>query len=154
SSQNVTTYLYANVTNIVLSSYGTSATNAVIQTLAGNTWSLSARIFILATGALENARLLLVSNGTQSAGIGNAYDLVGRYFMAHLELDAGIFIPSAGTSMLYFHDYARSKDAECRPKPSWEGETDPILTLSEELRRQQKLLNFIVGLEAFRLQLP
>ena len=32
---------------------------------------------------MENARLLLVSRGVQGHGIGNQYDVVGRYFMDH-----------------------------------------------------------------------
>jgi choline dehydrogenase-like flavoprotein len=42
-----------------------------------------ARIFILAAGGIENARLLLSSNRFQAGGIGNRHDVVGRYFMDH-----------------------------------------------------------------------
>jgi choline dehydrogenase-like flavoprotein len=44
---------------------------------------VAARIVVLATGGLENARLLLLSNRVQKAGLGNGNDLVGRYFMDH-----------------------------------------------------------------------
>jgi choline dehydrogenase-like flavoprotein len=158
SSRNITTYLYANVTNIQQSTDGRIVTNVVIHTISGSKWSVSARIFILATGGIENARLLLLSNGTQSTGIGNAYDLVGRYFMAHLELEAGIFIPSAGTSMQYFHagtEAPPNRNGKCGTRTiNWGGETFPILTLSEELRQQYKLLNFTAEVEAFKPPLP
>jgi choline dehydrogenase-like flavoprotein len=38
---------------------------------------------VLATGGLENARILLLSNTVQAAGLGNTNDVVGRYFMDH-----------------------------------------------------------------------
>ena len=40
---------------------------------------------MLATGAIENARLLLASNG----GLGNRHDLAGRFFMEHPHFPAG-----------------------------------------------------------------
>ncbi|WP_068111358.1 GMC oxidoreductase [Tropicimonas marinistellae] len=39
--------------------------------------------FVLACGGMENARLLLASRSVQAEGVGNARDLVGRYFMDH-----------------------------------------------------------------------
>ena len=45
-------------------------------------------------GGIENARLLLLSNRVQPAGLGNGHDLVGRYFMEHLYLDAAAAIES------------------------------------------------------------
>ncbi len=51
--------------------------------LSGSRLRVTARAFILAAGAIENARLLLLSNEAAPRGLGNAYDLVGRYFMDH-----------------------------------------------------------------------
>lgn len=143
-SPNITAYLYANVTNIFQSSDGASVTSVLTRTISGNKFLVSARIFILATGAIENARLLLLSNDTQSAGIGNARDLVGRYFMAHLELEAGIFVPSSRKLMQFIHPECRSNTV------NWRGETATVLSLSEELRRRYKLVNFTAELDAFR----
>jgi choline dehydrogenase-like flavoprotein len=170
TSPNITIYLHANVTNIIQSSDGTSVTNVRIKTISGSEWSVSARIFILATGAIENARLLLLSEDTQNTGIGNAYDLVGRYFLAHLELQAGIFVPSPQTSMRYFQSddelkagildpsstqYFQKRNDGCRSKKiNSGGKAVPILTLCEELRRQHKLVNFTAELEPFSLPLP
>jgi len=54
-----------------------------VQTLRGNKLSVEARCFVLATGGIENTRLLLTSNKQAPAGLGNGNDLVGRYFMDH-----------------------------------------------------------------------
>lgn len=59
---------------------------AVLRTLNGKLFEVEAKCFVLATGGIENARLLLVSNQTHAQGIGNARDLVGRYYMDHPEL--------------------------------------------------------------------
>ena len=65
-----------------------------VATLSGNRLQVRAKWFVLATGAIENARLLLASDGTESGGVGNRYDQVGRYFMEHprhvvAEVDVG-----------------------------------------------------------------
>jgi choline dehydrogenase-like flavoprotein len=55
-----------------------------IATLGGGNFEIRTKLCILATGGIENARLLLASNSVQSAGLGNGNDLVGRYFMEHV----------------------------------------------------------------------
>jgi choline dehydrogenase-like flavoprotein len=54
--------------------------------LSGGRRKVTARVFILAAGAVENARLLLLSNDAAPRGLGNHYDLVGRYLMDHPHL--------------------------------------------------------------------
>ena len=49
-----------------------------------------ARIYVLAGGGIENARLLLLSGQDGGNGLGNDHDLVGRFFMVHLEYPGGI----------------------------------------------------------------
>jgi glucose dehydrogenase len=49
---------------------------------------LAARVFILAGGAVENARLLLLSSSPDfPTGLGNRSGLVGRFFMSHPSVD-------------------------------------------------------------------
>lgn len=62
---------------------------AILRTLTGKLLEVEAKAFVLATGGIENARLLLVSARNHSSGIGNARDLVGRYYMDHPELTVG-----------------------------------------------------------------
>jgi choline dehydrogenase-like flavoprotein len=60
-----------------------------IKNYAGKQHTVKAKHFILACCAIQNARLLLVSNTQAPAGIGNDHDLVGRYFMEHIEITTG-----------------------------------------------------------------
>ncbi len=78
---NITTLIYANVIEIEASEDLQSVTRLRLACLQGHQFWLQAKIFILATGGMENARLLLVSNRQQPSGLGNQNDVVGRYFM-------------------------------------------------------------------------
>jgi choline dehydrogenase-like flavoprotein len=82
-SPTVLVYLHANVMELIASGSGRSVAQVRIATFAGNQFTARAKIFILATGAIENARILLASNSSLPRGVGNQYDLVGRYFMEH-----------------------------------------------------------------------
>lgn len=53
------------------------------RTPGGRAFQVEARAFVLACGAIENARLLLLSSRSDPRGLGNARDLVGRYYMDH-----------------------------------------------------------------------
>ena len=47
-------------------------------------FSVTADQFVLAMGGMETPRLLLTSDDVHADGIGNANDLVGRYYMCHI----------------------------------------------------------------------
>jgi choline dehydrogenase-like flavoprotein len=79
----VTPLLHANVTGIRLSSDAGHVEHLDIATLSGNRLTVKSRYTVLAAGAIENARLLLASNDVMTAGVGNANDLVGRFFADH-----------------------------------------------------------------------
>jgi len=91
---NLDVYLFANVTEIMANSDANQVTGLRVDTLNGKSLQYSAKQYVLAAGGIENARLLLCSNKQQESGLGNAYDLVGRYFMEHLTApDFGSLIP-------------------------------------------------------------
>ena len=79
--------LHANLLSLDSQPGGQVVEAARVSSLGGNTFIVRARTYILAAGAIENARLLLLSNSTQPKGLGNQHDLVGRFFMGHPQLD-------------------------------------------------------------------
>jgi choline dehydrogenase-like flavoprotein len=82
-SRNISVYLNANVTEILLNAAGNCVDVLRVTTLSGKRFCIKAKHFILACGGLENARLLLLSRGVQRHGIGNQCDIVGRCFVDH-----------------------------------------------------------------------
>lgn len=82
-SSNVKVMLFANVSEIQANDTATMVTGVRVATLNGKSFTVSAKVVVLAAGGIENARLLLLSNQTQKMGLGNERDLVGRYFMDH-----------------------------------------------------------------------
>jgi choline dehydrogenase-like flavoprotein len=88
-SEQIRVYLYANVVSIDTEETASTATCVQVKTLSGRSMQVSAKVFVLATGGIENPRLLLASNKVQAAGLGNGNDLVGRYFMDHPRLYSG-----------------------------------------------------------------
>jgi choline dehydrogenase-like flavoprotein len=72
---------------------GRTATKVRVGCLSGTRFAITARKFVLAAGAIENARLLLVSNEIVANGLGNQHNLVGRFFMDHPHTTRA-FIPS------------------------------------------------------------
>jgi choline dehydrogenase-like flavoprotein len=85
TSKNIFTYLNANVLDIRTEADGRVVRNVLVGTLSGVRFTVTAKHFVLACGGIENARLLLLSGGKGSPGIGNEHDLVGRFFMLHME---------------------------------------------------------------------
>ena len=75
--------LHANVVGIQARSTADAVAHVRIATRRGLVRAIEAGYYVLACGAIENARLLLASNDVEKAGIGNSRDQVGRYFMEH-----------------------------------------------------------------------
>jgi choline dehydrogenase-like flavoprotein len=88
-AKHVRIFLYANAVNIATDRSASTVSKIEVATLTGRKISVSAKLFVLATGGIENARLLLASNKVQAAGLGNGNDLVGRFFMDHPRLQSG-----------------------------------------------------------------
>lgn len=80
---NVTGFLNANVTELETNATASAVERVRVSTLAGPSFTVGARVFVLCCGGIENARLLLLSNRVQPAGLGNGADLVGRCFADH-----------------------------------------------------------------------
>ena len=82
-SRHVSVYLWANVTEIQCNPWASAVESVQVKTLSGVSATFRARHFVLAAGGIENPRLLLASRRQQADGLGNGYDLVGRYFQDH-----------------------------------------------------------------------
>jgi choline dehydrogenase-like flavoprotein len=79
----VTLLVDATVVRLECDPQGAVARAAVVRTRSGKEVQVRARGFVLATGGIENARLLLASRDLGEAGLGNEHDQVGRFLMNH-----------------------------------------------------------------------
>lgn len=103
-SQCVRVYLHANVVELETDETARNVTTVHVRTLNGKTMRIAAQVVVLATGGIENARLLLASNKVQTAGLGNSADLVGRFFMDHPRLCSGNVVFNSPWNRNKFYD--------------------------------------------------
>lgn len=89
AARHVKTCLHANVVDVETDADGQNVQRVHVKTLAGRRFTVVARQFVLACGGIENARMLLISNKVHKTGLGNAHDLVGRYFADHPRVHVG-----------------------------------------------------------------
>ncbi len=82
-NKNIQCVLNSTVSKTRLNATATQVAQLDVHTTAGRQFQVSARHFVLATGGLENARILLASSAHPGQGVLNAHDLVGRYHMEH-----------------------------------------------------------------------
>lgn len=85
-ADNITVLTNATVTEVSVDETASVARNLEVSTLDGKRGQVRARLFVLACGGIDNARLLLLSDSIAPQGLGNRNGLVGRYFMEHPHL--------------------------------------------------------------------
>lgn len=131
-AENITTYLHANVVEIETNDTAQAVTRLRVASADGKKFSVVAKVFILAVGGIENPRLLLASNQVQNTGLGNQYDLVGRFFMEHPYLLSGKLKLSRPDAFAYAQ------------KNCTVGETliGTAVSLSKEVQEREQILNF------------
>jgi choline dehydrogenase-like flavoprotein len=107
-----------------------------VANLSGASAIIRPRRIILAAGAIENARLLLVSNDVEPGGIGNRHDRVGRYLIDHAGIRVGEVVGEKDIAQLSrtFGFYGQTHAG--RSHMFMHG-----LALSPALQEQEKLLN-------------
>lgn len=90
--ENITLFYNATVLNLegIKTGDKNRVGHAVVVTPNGKKHIIQARFFILATGGIENVRILLNSTNLCQEGLGNEYDQVGRYFMNHPKNNFGV----------------------------------------------------------------
>jgi choline dehydrogenase-like flavoprotein len=75
-------------TSVLTNAEGTQVAALELRTASKRQHKVVAATIVLACGGLETPRLLLASRGSRSCGLGNEYDLVGRFYMTHLVSNA------------------------------------------------------------------
>ena len=102
------------VLRLVTDGTGRRVVRAEAGSPGGARWTVRAKHFVLACGAVENPRLLLAS-GDSPEGLGNRYGWVGRCFMEHPRDRSITLTPRAGDSYREwsFYDTHTATDGTC-----------------------------------------
>jgi choline dehydrogenase-like flavoprotein len=135
-SANMRVYLHANVTEVVANEAGTAVDRLDVATLTGKRFAARARCYVLACGGLENARLLLVSRRRHASGIGNAHDVVGRYYLDHPRALVGRVRLNRPVALPYLTG-----------QPLADGKVQVGIALSERAQREERVLNSYLSIE-------
>jgi|tagenome__1003787_1003787.scaffolds.fasta_scaffold20988306_4 choline dehydrogenase-like flavoprotein len=126
-------FVYLNATVLELVSNEDRVHHVRIAVSPDHEFQISAKVFVLAAGGIENARLLLLSNGDQPHGLGNQHDVVGRFFMDHPTFRLGVLRPAdrnlLGSAGLYDHHIVNGTPVMGK------------IIFHEEVMRQEQMLN-------------
>jgi choline dehydrogenase-like flavoprotein len=101
-SDNVEVYLGASVVALVTGEGGASMERLEVVDDDGVRFPVRARVYVLATGGIENARLLLAGVAPGRRGIGNRRDQVGRCFMDHTKFQVGMLELPPGQELDFY----------------------------------------------------
>ena len=143
-SHNVRVVLHANLTKIALDESGAQVEQLVLRTMNGKRLTARAARYVLATGGLETARLLLANRDRHPAGLGNTYDMVGRYYMCHVAGTIGAIQFTCPANAVY-RGYRISPDGVyCRQR----------FALEEDAQRREGIGNFVARLHHPRITDP
>jgi choline dehydrogenase-like flavoprotein len=132
-AHNITTLFYSNALELETDETGGTIKRVKVGCVDGNRFWVAPKLVILAAGGVENTHLLLLSNQTHPAGVGNQHDLVGRFFMDHPLVHGGMIIPF---NPKVFNQTALYDLREVNGTAIMGG-----LTLSDAAMRREKLLN-------------
>jgi choline dehydrogenase-like flavoprotein len=135
-AKNINCYLNATVTTITGSNGEISQLSGVSS--AGKPFSIEASTYVLATGAIENARLLLTNK------LANSSDFVGRCFSDHNgEMVAAAVLD--GNNKYFNHDIQiNSRKGQLLPEKTL---IMPHLSFADDIIIENKLINFGIAIE-------
>jgi choline dehydrogenase-like flavoprotein len=145
-STNATVYLHANVLELASDAAASRVTGAEVACIDGPRFTVAAKRYVLAMGGMEIPRLLLLSNKVAPAGLGNTYDLVGRFFMNHAAVRPAMTIRLSANdiSLPLYHDLHQIQG----------GEMFAVLVVSEQRRRKEALRNVRMHVDQTSLSSP
>jgi choline dehydrogenase-like flavoprotein len=144
AAKDVRVLMHANCVEVIPGKEGGASDQAVFRTLSGKQITVTAKSTVVATGGIETARLFLASRRDNPNGVGNANDLVGRYYMCHIAGTIGAVKFNIPAGDIY-HGYERSWDGVyCRRR----------MALKPEAQRREKVGNAVFRLHHPRLADP
>lgn len=135
SRSNIHCYINANLTDMTLAENLSSVQNIEVTNYQKRVFNTSAKVFILATGGIENPRLLLNFNKQAKNGIGNENDLVGRFFSEHINSHVGTFIMEDSAKNAFFN-----ADSPKDKKFVWS-----TIAPTEKLQREKQIGRFEIS---------
>lgn len=138
NSKNIFLYTYATVTELISTGSLNSINKITIKDADGKESIVKSKIFVLACGAVENARTLLASNNQFAFGVGNEHGHVGRYFMEHLEINAGELWLYENSPLTLYQRVGKRPRAE--------------LSISAEKQKELEILNITASLVPLEIQ--
>ncbi|MDR3529383.1 MAG: GMC family oxidoreductase [Rhodopila sp.] len=114
AAANVRVLLRATATRLRASRDGSRIDGLDVRNSRDVGFSVTAEQFVLAMGGIETPRLMLTSDDVHAGGIGNANDLVGRFYMCHIAGTIGTLRVN-GPSDSIWHGYDVAADGTyCR----------------------------------------
>lgn len=87
---NVHVLLHATVRRLHTDDFGTRVERLSVAGPDGRPFTVQPQVVVLASGGIDNPRLLLASDDRHLNGLGNRHDLVGRYFTEHPHVRTGV----------------------------------------------------------------
>lgn len=143
---NVTVYLNINVTELKLAADRRTIERLDLAGLDGKRMTARGRTYVLATGGIENVRLLLASNSVAKAGVGNDNDLVGRHFQGHVTFSMNEAATGRATSVFF-----SGGDNDLRLyTEALQGQSHCVFAPTLASQRERRAGNATVTLYAFR----
>jgi choline dehydrogenase-like flavoprotein len=134
---NITTLIHANLTRMVLDADSRRVGLLQVSALIGKPFTVRPRAVVLAAGGIENARLLLASQDDTACGLGNEFDMVGRFFMEHLHVPAGHMIAPTDAYDQLFYKRANRNGVEVRG----------VITPTASARERHQLVTTSIAIE-------
>jgi choline dehydrogenase-like flavoprotein len=137
TANGLSVYLNANLLDIETNDSADSVIGLKIACLNGKRFRARAKHYVLATGGIENARLLLNANRVQKFGLGNAFDQLGRYFMDHpYVVGAATIVGDPASPELRFYDKRVVRGSII----------EGYFCATDELRRRERMPPFAISL--------
>jgi len=156
-SHNLTTYLGATALHLEMGS-GEAVAGISAAAADGKRFTVRARHFVLAGGALGTVRLMLASDSRSEEGIGNRHGMVGRFFAEHPHVVAGrIALSSEAKRRRPRFPAIDSGLGGLRARIEMERPRAGIragIHLDEDVRRREGLLNVIAHLRPPSVEPP